>query len=176
MVSSVQPPGPRGNRFFGSLVARSRRDPLNFLTGVAQKYGDVSSFRVGFERIFLINHPDYIREVLLNHYDGFLKGTGRRRVKKFLGEGIFLSEGDLHRRQRRLAVPAFHRQRLAGYALTMGDYSARAAARWQRGQPLDIFQEMRRLTLAIVGQTLFGTDIESEANEVGEAMKQAMKQ
>ena len=155
-MSKVLPPGPRGNRFTGRAVALGRRDPLNFMTGVARDYGDVSSFRVGSERVFFLNHPDHVREVFLNHYGGFLKGRGNQRMKRFLGEGLLLSEGDTHRRQRRLAQPAFHRQRLAAYAGVMA--------------------EMLRLTLAIVGKTLFSADVESEADEVGRAMMGATQQ
>jgi cytochrome P450 len=169
-------PGPAGNRFFGPLVAESRRDPLNFMTRLAREYGDLSSFRIGTERIFFVNHPDYVRDVLVNHYDNFLKGRGKQRAKRFLGEGLLLSEGDLHRRQRKLAQPGFHRQRLAAYAREMSASGEHCSARWADGQTLDIWPEMLRLTLGIVGKTLFGADVESRDDEVGRAMKAAMLQ
>src|SRR5688572_23865257 len=169
-------PGPRGNRFFGPMIAESRRDPLNFMSRLARDYGDVSSFRVGTERIFFVNHPDYVRDVLVNHYDNFLKGRGRQRAKRFLGEGLLLSEGDLHRRQRRLAQPGFHRQRLVEYAQDMTASSEHCSAHWADGQTLDIWPEMLRLTLVIVGKTLFGADVESRDDEVGRAMKAATLQ
>lgn len=143
---------------------------------LSREYGDVSTFRVGFERIFFINHPDYVREVLVNHYDNFLKGGGRKRAKHFLGEGLLLSEGELHRRQRRLAQPAFHRARLVSYAAEMAASSERCSARWQHGQTLDIWREMLRLTLAIVGKTLFNADVEAKDDMVGQAMKDATLQ
>ena len=166
-------PGPSGNRFFGPLVAESRRDPLGFMTRLARDYGDVCSFRVGLERVFFVNHPEYVREVLVNHYDNFLKGKGRQRAKKFLGEGVLLSEGETHRRQRRLAQPAFHRERVASYADVMADYCERTNARWRDGARLDAWPEMVRLTLGVVGKTLFGADVESESDEVGRAMEEA---
>ena len=167
------PPGPRGNPFFGATVKRSRRDPLNFMTGLARDYGDVCAFRVGFERIFFVNHPDYVREVFVNHYDKFLKGGGGGRAKRFLGEGVLLSEGERHRQGRRLQQPAFHRQRLNAYAAEMVAYGERAAGRWRDGEVLDIWPEMLRLTLGVVGKTLFSVDVESEADDVGQAMKAA---
>ncbi|MBA3239691.1 MAG: cytochrome P450 [Acidobacteria bacterium] len=169
-------PGPKGNRFYGRMVRTSRRDPLGFMTMLARDYGDVCSFRVGFERIYFVNHPDYVKDVLVNHYDNFLKGNGKQRAKRFLGEGLLLSEGDLHRRQRRLAQPGFHHQRLAGYALEIAASSQRCSARWRDGQKLDIWPEMLRLTLGIVGKTLFSADVESKDDEVGQAMKAATLQ
>jgi cytochrome P450 len=169
-------PGPAGNRFFGPLVAESRQDPLNFMTRLAREYGDLSSFRVGTERIFFVNHPDYVRDVLVNHYDNFLKGRGKQRAKHFIGEGLLLSEGDTHRRQRRLAQPAFHRPRVAAYANVMAEYCGRTSARWRDGQVLDAWNEMLRLTLAVTGKTLFNADVESKSDEVGRAMAAATMQ
>ncbi|MBC7929157.1 MAG: cytochrome P450 [Rubrivivax sp.] len=169
-------PGPEGNRFFGPMVARSRRDPLGFMTELAGTYGDICSFRVGLERVFFINRPDYIRDVLVNHYDNFLKGRGRQRAKHFLGEGLLLSEGELHRRQRRLAQPAFHRRRISAFADVMADYCERTSARWRDGQTLDVWPEMLRLTLGVTGKTLFNADVESESDEVGRAMSAATLQ
>lgn len=174
--SPPRAPGPKGNPFFGRLVASSRRDPLNFMTRLAREYGDVCSFRVGFERVYFVNHPELVGQVLVNHYENFLKGNGRRRARRFLGEGLLLSEGELHRRQRRLATPGFHRQRLADYAAEMGAGAERCSGRWRDGQVLDIWPEMLRLTLAIVGKTLFGADVESKDDEVGQAMRAATLQ
>lgn len=167
-------PGPTGNRFFGSLVNESRRDPLGFMTRLAHTYGDVCSFRVGLEHIYFVNHPDHVHDILVNHYDNFLKGRGaQRRSRRFLGEGVLLSEGDTHRRQRRLAQPAFHRNRIAGYASVMGEHCERMSSQWTDGQVLDIWPEMVRLTLGIVGKTLFNADVQSKSDEVGQAMTAA---
>jgi cytochrome P450 len=96
-------------------------------------------------------------------------------AKKFLGEGLLTSEGEFHRRQRRLAQPAFHRQRINAYATAMADYAARTRDRWQTGGTLDVWQEMMRLTLAIVGKTLFDADVEDEANEIRVALTEIMR-
>jgi cytochrome P450 len=167
-------PGPTGNRFFGRHVNQSRRDPLNFMLKLAREYGDLCTFQVGRDRVYFVNSPDGVREVLVNHYDNFLKGRGRTRGWKLIGQGILLSEGELHKRQRRLAQPAFHRQRIAGYAEEMGAAAARCSARWQDGQILDIWPEMLRLTLGVVGRTLFSADVESQNDEVGNALRDVM--
>ena len=167
-------PGPAGNRFFGALVNESRRDPLNFMLRLAREYGDLCTFRVGRDRVYFVNSPEGVRDVLVNHYDNFLKGRGRKRGWKLIGQGILLSEGDLHRRQRRLALPAFHRQRIAAYAEEMSAAAARCSARWRDGETLDIWPEMLRLTLGVVGRTLFSADVESQDDEVGSALRDVM--
>lgn len=172
-MPSSNVPGPEGNRFFGPMVTRSRRDPLGFMTSLARDYGDICSFRIGFDHIFFVNHPDYVRDVFVNHYESFLKGRGNTRAKRFLGEGVLLSEGDTHRRQRRLDQKAFHRQRLNAYALEMSACAERYSARWHDGETLDIWQEMLRITLLIIGKTLFNADVESKDDEVGQAMHAA---
>jgi len=167
-------PGPTGNRFFGPLVDESRRDSLNFMVRLAREYGDLCSFRVGRERIFLVNSPDGIRDILTNHYGNFLKGRGRRRTGQLVGQGLLLSEADLHKRQRRVAQPAFHKQRLAGYANEMVAAATRCSLRLRDGETIDIWPELLRVTFGIAGRTLFSADVESETDEVGAALKEVM--
>jgi cytochrome P450 len=152
-----------------------RRDPLKLLLEAAREHGDVVFLKFGPRSVYLLNNPDYIRDVLVTDNRNFVKSRGLEMAKKFLGEGLLTSEGDFHRRQRRLAQPAFHRQRINAYATVMADYGARARARWRTGQTLDIWQEMMRLTLAIVGKTLFDADVEDEANEIRMALTEIMQ-
>lgn len=163
------PPTPR-RRYPGEFLLRFVREPLRFLTEVARDCGDVATFRLAGERMVMINHPDLIRDVLVTNNRQFRKGRGLERAKVLLGEGLLTSEGEFHLRQRRLAQPAFHRQRVAGYGDVMGAYAARTADRWRDGEQLDLSREMMRLTLAIVGKTLFDADVEGEAAEIGAAL------
>jgi cytochrome P450 len=167
------PPGPKHFIPIANLIT-IRRDPIGFMMMLAREYGDLAYFKLGPQPVFLINHPDYIRDVLITHHKNFMKGEGLQRAKRLLGEGLLTSEGEFHLRQRRLAQPAFHRHRIAGYAATMVDYTARMRDRWQDGETRDIAREMMRLTLAIAGKTLFDTDVASEADEIGNALSQAM--
>jgi cytochrome P450 len=151
------------------------RGPLAFLRGVAREYGDVVYFGGMSEDFYLLNHPDYVRDVLVTHNAGFMKGRGLQRAKRLLGEGLLTSEPPLHRRQRRLAQPAFHRQRVNAYASLMVDYTLRLGReRWREGEALDVAREMMHLALNIVGQTLFGAETEAEAEEVREALSTSM--
>lgn len=173
MVRTLCPPGPRSH-FPGGQRFAFRRDPLSFLINLAREYGDLAHFRLGRQHAFLLNHPDYVKDVLITHQDYFLKARAPL-TKRLLGGGLLTSEGDFHRRQRRLSQPAFHRQRIAAYGTVMVEYGARLRARWQDGETLDIAHEMMRLTLAIVGKTLFGTDVEAEADEIGAALTEIRK-
>ena len=167
------PPGPRPLLPLANLLA-IRRDPLAFFMRLAGQYGELAYFKMGPQPVFLLSHPDYIRDVLITHNKMFMKGEGLQRAKRLLGEGLLTSEGEFHLRQRRLAQPAFHRQRIAGYAQTMIDFSLRARERWKAGVEMDVAREMMRLTLAIAGKTLFDTDVEAEADEIGDALSRAM--
>src|SRR5215218_9609712 len=166
-------PGPKGFWPVGHVV-QFRRDPLALLTRVAREYGDVARFLAATQTIYLLNHPDYIRDVLVTHHARFKKGRALQRAKRLLGEGLLTSEGDFWRRQRRLAQPAFHRQRINSYAETMVGYAEKTSARWRGGETLDVAAEMMRLTLAVVGKTLFDADVESDADEVGAALSEVM--
>ena len=168
-----RPPGPQA-KLLSPHFLTFRRDPLTFMQEITREYGDIIYFKLGPQDVYFLNHPDYIREVLVSHHQSFIKGRALQRSKRLLGEGLLTSEGEFHRRQRRLAQPAFHRQRIASYAGVMTDYAVRAAERWREGETLDISHEMMRLTLAIVGKTLFDADVEQEAQEIGAALTTVM--
>jgi cytochrome P450 len=169
----MRAPGPR-LPLLGGLISPGR-DPLSFLTNLTRTYGDITFFRLAGEECFLINHPQHIRDVLVTHQRNFRKSRGLERAKKLLGEGLLTSEGAAHMRQRRLAQPAFHRDRIAGYASVMVDNADRLAKRWQDGDEVDVSKEMMRMTLSIVGKTLFDTDVESKADEVGKAVTEVLE-
>src|SRR5512132_296454 len=166
MALAVYPPSPKRKPIVGHLM-EFRSDPLGFLVGAAQAYGDIVHFKFGPQDIFFINSPDTIRDVLVTHNRNFTKSRGLEMAKRFLGEGLLTSEGEFHRRQRRLAQPAFHHKRIPAYAEVMARHGARRRARWQDDETLDIAQEMMSLTLAIVGNTLFDADVEGEAKAIG---------
>ena len=165
----IRPPGPKNPPILGHYAA-FRKDPPGFLMRTAREYGDVSFYTIGPAHIYQFAHPDLIKDVLVTNQHSFIKSRVLQRAKVLLGEGLLTSEAPLHTRQRRLVQPAFHRQRLAGYAQTMIDYAARTRDRWQDGQTYDIAVEMMRLTLAVVAKTLFSADVEREAAMIGESL------
>lgn len=169
MSTSALPPGPRDLPLVGSVFA-FRRDPLAFLRETTAAYGDVVCYRFGRTPVFLLKHPDDIKDVLVTRQHDFVKGRGIQWTRIFLGDGLLTSEGAFHTRQRRLSAPAFHRQRIGAYGEVMADYASRARDRWRDGETLQFDVEMHALTLAIAGRTLFGEDMADEAAEIGSAL------
>ncbi len=177
MAAALAPTPPE---YHGSMLRNLlaiRRDRLGFLMKLQREHGDLVKFELGPRTIWLISHPEYIRDVLVVNQKKFMKGRGLQMMKKLLGEGLLTSEGEFHLRQRRMVQPAFHRQRVAAYATQMVDYSVQMRERWERhptDEPIEMSQEMMRLTLMIAGKTLFDAEVEDEASEVGQALTDTM--
>ena len=91
-------------------------NPITLFQHLADKYGDIAHYKIGWHHIVFLNHPDYIREVLVVQNDNFIKERTVQRSKMLLGEGMITAEGADHRLQRQVAQPAFHRQRIPEYA------------------------------------------------------------
>jgi cytochrome P450 len=114
--------------------------------------------------------------VLVTHAEQFQKSPALRAAKVTLGEGLLTSEGDFHRRQRRLSQPAFHPNRVASaYAPAFVCLAEDAASRWHDGQVIDVHAEMMRLTLRIVTKTLFSAEIEQDVDDIGRHMDVLVK-
>jgi cytochrome P450 len=156
-MARSHPPGPRGRWLSGSLNDFINRR-LDFFTEIAREYGDVSSFRLGPRRVWLINDPDLIERVLVTDNKLFIKHFGARMYQPLLGNGLLLSEGDFWLRQRRLAQPAFSKNRISAYASAMVELTEQALESWHDGLWCDILEEMSRLTASIAVRTLFGTE------------------
>ncbi len=149
------------------------RDQLGYQLRARERFGDVFRSRIGPALVHFLYHPDHVRRVLYDHQKNYPRGWPYRLLRSLLGNGLVASEGDHWRRQRRLAQPAFHRQRLSGYAQVMVEATSGMVARWEgaaaAGSGMDVGVEMLRLTLAIAGLTLFGRDPSQEADVVGGA-------
>ena len=168
------PPGPRPLNPLRNLLA-IRRDIIGFLTRVAEQYGDIAYFKVGPLRVALLSHPDHVQDVLVTNHRNFVKGRPLQLAKQLLGEGLLTSEGDLHARQRKVIMPAFHRKRIDAYGKVMTGYATQLSGRWRNGSTVDIAHEMMQMAMAIAGKTLFDRGVDSdEAKEIGEAFTSAM--
>lgn len=165
-------PGPREFGPMGSSLSFSR-DPLGFLQKTAA-YGDIAQFHVGKIPLFLVNRPEYIHTVLVGRAKDFHKSLAFERMRPLLGNGLLTSEDEFHHRQRRLAAPAFHHERIQRYAEMMIDYAVRTSRRWEEGRTVDMAAEMMRLTLAVAGKSLFNADVEQDAKEIGSALREVL--
>jgi cytochrome P450 len=141
---------------------------------LADTYGDIAHYKIGWNHIVFLNHPEYIREVLVVQNDNFIKERTVKRSKMLLGEGMITAEGADHRGQRQVAQPAFHRQRIPEYARTMVGEAARMRDSWRAGKERDIAIDMMHLTLNVVAKTLFATDLGDEVKELASAINRIM--
>jgi cytochrome P450 len=162
--------GPRGHWLTGHLRP-FQRDRLGYLTECARKYGDMVDLRIGPMRVRTLNHPDLVEEVLVTKARHFIKHGPLRQARPSLGNGLLTSEGDFWRQQRKLAQPAFHRDRVAAYAATMVAATERMLAGWANGQTRDVQDDMMRVTLEIVAKCLFDADVARDAADASAAME-----
>jgi cytochrome P450 len=173
-TTAKRAPGPSGWLALHHLIA-FHRDPLAFLTRLAQVHGDVVRFRLGPYAVYLVNHPDHVHDVLVRQSALFHKSRGLEMARRLVGDGLLTSEDELHRRQRRLVQPAFHRQQIDGYTRTLVAWGVRACAGWRVGETLDVDEEMRRITRAVIVEMLLGLDVATEGREVGALLQDAMR-
>ena len=168
-------PGPKGHWLLGSALTM-RDNAVNFFMEISKEYGDVVQFRLGPMTTFLIRQPEHIRHVLMDNARNYNKQTpGFQQLAKVLGYGLVTSDGELWKTQRRIIQPAFHRKRIEAFADAMIRATTEIVEEWKEhagtGRVLDVDEEMMRLTLHIVGETLFGQgSTDGDAKSVAEAV------
>ncbi len=169
------PPGPKGHPILG-VMREFNRDSLGFIMR-CREYGDVVSARFLYVPAYFIYNPVDIEEILSTNARNFRKSMSLRSnfFQRLVGNGLVTSEGDFWRRQRRLAQPAFHRQRVSSYGEVMVDYATRTSDKWRPGETRDIHPDMLRLTLEIVVKTLFDADVSDDADKVGRILSELVK-
>lgn len=173
MTTGKIPPGPKGSPISGCARELSS-NRIGFLCDLQRTYGDVVRFKVWDRTLYLVSDPELIKEVFVTNHKNFTKSRSLKLARHVFGDGLLTNEGESHKRQRRMMQPAFHMKRIHGYGETMIQYAQRHANIWETenrdGQSIDVSHEMMRLTMAIVAKTLFDSDVESEAEEIGEAL------
>ncbi len=167
MSDHRDPPGPSGHRLLGVGPELRRRGLLRFFLALAADHGDLSHFRIGPFHVYFANHPDLVRELLVSNATRTRKSREVRQMRMVMGNGLVTNEGESWRSQRRAIQPAFHQQRIRTYGRVMVERAVAHFDRWHDGQELDIHQELMRLTLGIVADTLMGVNVKGEADRVG---------
>ncbi len=162
-------PGPRGLPFLGHLPALGR-NPLHFFRDCAQRYDGIVRFKVLRHDVYLLTEPSLIQEVLQTKAASFIKSADYRNLQAVFGSGLLTSDGSAWREQRRLLQPAFHHAQLHRYAEIMFNCAQSAVQSWKIGEVRDVHQDMMRITMQIVAQTLFETEIPGQVDLISAAV------
>jgi cytochrome P450 len=160
------PPGPERIPVVGH-VFQFRRDQLTFVTGLHRTYGRAATFYVANLPIVAFFRPAAVRYFLVDNARNFTNGEFAAELRTVLGDGLLTTDGEVHRRQRRMVQPAFHRRRVESYAGTMVAHTAEMLEGWRPGATVDMAREMQQLTLRIVAKALFDVDLRQEGQDLG---------
>jgi cytochrome P450 len=169
------PPGPRGNVLLGSAVDLGRNS-MRFLTRCAREYGDIVYLRFFNTPVCLLTHPTDIEYVLVKNPANFVKSRDYRALKSVLGNGLLTNEGASWQKQRKLVQPAFRHENTARYADVMVRATTQMLDTWKDGEMRDIHQQMMALTLEIVAESLFGSDVSGHTSGVEQALAVLLNQ
>ena len=148
--------------------------PILLFEYLHKTFGNIAQYKLFNTYIVFVNDPEYIREILINQAPSFVRERTLKRMKILLGEGLITSDDPIHIRQRRIAAPAFHRQRIAAYGDQIVASAAAQSARWQPGQTIDIAAASMALSLEIVARTLFGTEVTDEIRSINDEVNTIM--
>ena len=174
-LTSETTPRVPGHPLLGSFVD-FRTDRIGTQIRIARSFPGMAIMRLGMFPLRWVSDPALAHEVLATKQESFVKGPGLTVfLKPVLGNGLLVSEGSFHTAQRKLLAPAFAHKRIASYADTMAERARRYVERLVDGAYVDAADDMMRLTLEIVGKTLFDAEVADDADEVGEALTHAME-
>jgi cytochrome P450 len=167
---------PAGPGFWGPLVRGEafKLDAARTLERNAREFGDLVFLRIPGRDLLQFNHPELVQEMLVRDARHHHRNIVMQRSKLVLGEGLLTSEEPLHMRQRRLAQPAFHRQRIAAYGDVIARFTTELTAGWKHGEVRDAHEDMLLLALRIVGKTLFDLDVERDVRRISDAVDSFM--
>jgi cytochrome P450 len=163
-------PGPRGNFLSGSTIA-FQKDPIAFLSGVADEYGPVAKFRVLTDDWYLLTAPEDVYQVLVRQASRFHKPRLNKRLfSDFMGNGLVSSDGEHWKRQHKMVLPGFHRRRIDSFGDLMVSLTSEALDAWEQGDVVDINRELTDLTLRIIIRTMFGAEVGDGGQRIRDAM------
>jgi len=171
--TSEHVPGPHRLPVIG-LFLEIRSDPLGFALRMANQHGDIASFRLGGNTVFMANHPEFFHHVLVENYRNYHKSDFYKAVRPIFGNGLVTSEDDTWKRQRQLAQPAFHRKQIANIASGMVDEIDLMLDGWEQasrdGAPVDVAAQTMELALGNIARAMFGTDVRDEFETINDAI------
>ncbi|WP_158843441.1 cytochrome P450 [Saccharothrix deserti] len=143
--------------FLGHTVEMVRR--RHEFTSSLRDHGDVVRVDLGPLSTFFVTTPQLVHQVLVTDGARFRKGAMFDKFRPYLGNGLVLSDGPFHLRQRRMIQPAFHRDRIARYAEVMVRAATALTSSWTPGEVRVVEDDMQGLAVTIVGEALFSTEL-----------------
>jgi len=145
---------------------------LEFITDLSRNYGDLAYFPIGPYRIYFVNHPALVREVLVTKAKQFPKEPNSTRILSQIdGQGLAVTKDDVWLRQRRLVQPAFHLRRMGRYANITVEHTRRLTDRWRSGVALNVADEMTHQALDVIVKSLFDVEIGDQVEQLREAIR-----
>lgn len=170
-MERTYPPGPRDHLFGITFFGPGKAAPLAFVTNIARAYGDFAFVRIGWVRLYLVNRPELIREVLTTKVKSFRKvGRQMNALRKIEGEGLVVSDGDIWTRHRPVVQGSFHARHMQAYARIVVEHTLRRVERWTAGTAFDLAAEMNELALEIIAKVVFGVDLTEQATRLRDAI------
>lgn len=148
--------------------------PIDYLERQIEEHGDVFKFRLAHRYLIVTNNPDHIQYILQTNHRNYKKSLAYRKLKLLLGNGLFTNEGESWLTQRRIAQPAFHKERINNYLQTMKLYANEMVERWTEQKEVDLLHESTHVTLQIISKTLLGLDLSTEGKVVEENLPSAL--
>src|ERR1700679_3867496 len=171
----IMPPGLKHSLpFYAHKPWVKLGSPILLFEHLLKTYGNIAHYKFMGTPIVFINDPEYIREILINQASSFVKESTVRRMKILLGEGLITSDDPIHKRQRRITAPAFHRQRIAAYADQIVASAHAQQKNWHPGQQIDIAAASMQLSLEIEARTLFNTAVTDDIRSINDEVNTIM--
>ncbi len=170
-----KPRGLPGTKFFFGHILQFRKGPLRFIEKCHEEIGDIAWLQSPFRDIALVFKPDYVKHILQDNNRNYKKSFGYNELKILLGQGLLTSEGEIWKKQRRLAQPAFHKEKIASLVKIMDEVVNETVTQWKqefkKGDSINITFEMNKLALEMVSRTLFQSDVSAkEIEELNRAL------
>jgi cytochrome P450 len=160
------PPFPQEKHWLFGSGYLLQKDILGTVEQFINKYGDIFSLSVPFNRVAVISNPEFVRYVLMDNNKNYTKSLAYDLLKNLLGNGLLTSEGDFWKKQRRLIQPAFHRKKLEELTAMMIDRAQQSAVKFrkyaEKDEYFNLVPEMTALTLDVISKAIFSSGVDDE--------------
>lgn len=157
------------NVFLGNLL-QLRNERIQFFQNQKKKMGDIYRIKVPTRKVMVLTDPEWIKYVLVDNNKNYTKSFAYDSIRLFLGNGLLTSEGEFWKRQRRLAQPAFHKEKLNLMFQNMVEQTQKCIDHLEKyadtNQPVNLGKELYKLTLDIVNSTLFYNEVGSTTDKI----------